>query len=256
MDKLREQIINQVASLPLEIQEVRELEHMRTWVMTSGFWTQLDQQRILDLQEAFTPIMRFRQREQRDIIRLHLPDDMLYRRWITYGPGREIALYETYKGWVEAHLHEMVNTKELLEQVPALYKLKRNEEPTEVEIADFADRLNKPDLFITEEVLRQVYDDPNLRLRDFIRYILGEYHLPDRDERIRTTFQEFLNHHTEFTAAQVNFVQAVRAAVKLRKHVTLRELGHAPFNRLGIYEELFDKHTLSNLLQIASELVA
>jgi len=75
---------------------------MRTWVESTDFWTHLSLRRILNLQRELVPIMRYRESRPHVIIKLHLPDTMKERRWITYGPTGEGAFVDDYQGQVEA----------------------------------------------------------------------------------------------------------------------------------------------------------
>jgi len=221
---------------------------------STDFWTHLSLQRILDLQIQLSPIMRYRQSEQRTIIKLYLPDVMKRRRWITYGPAGEGAFVDHYQGEVETHV------KELAEQVPTLLKIKRSEIPEAEEMQALAEVLNTPDLFIREEILQQVYENPEMRLVDFMRHILDVQRFPSREQRIKAAFQRYVGAHPNLTVVQRSFLFAVRALLIRQADeqtaLTVDQLSQAPFNRIGKVEELFNDHELAELLDFANTEVA
>ncbi|HMH10833.1 MAG TPA: type I restriction-modification enzyme R subunit C-terminal domain-containing protein [Candidatus Nitrosopolaris rasttigaisensis] len=122
--------------------------------------------------------------------------------------------------------------------------------------------LNKPDLFIKEEILRQVYENPDTRLIDFIKHILGIQHLPSKKERIEAEVQRFLQNHSSFSPAQRRFIYALQSLLLRQGEeqdqgtFTLDHLIQAPFNRIGKIEDLFSTHELTETLQFANSQVA
>ncbi|HZO71708.1 MAG TPA: DEAD/DEAH box helicase family protein [Ktedonobacteraceae bacterium] len=255
--RLKEQIKDELARLPRDLPEVRAKAHMRTWVESPDFWTHLSGQRILDMQKELAPVMRYREARPRSIVKLHLPDSMKQRLWITYGPAGEGTFVEDYQEQVE------VRVKDLAEQVSTLAKIKRNGRPDESEMQSLADLLNKPDLFIREEILKQVYGNPDMRLLDFIKHILDVEHLPNKKERVTAAVQRFLHEHPHFSPIQRRFVFALQS-VLLHEDGGQQQQGvftpdyllQAPFNRIGKANDLFNAHDLADLLQFANSQVA
>ena len=84
---------------------------------------------------------------------------MARRRWVIYGPAGEGAFAESYREQVEAHV------RRLTDDIPGLSKLKRGETLTELDLEGIARALNQADLFITEDVLREVYQQPSADYR-------------------------------------------------------------------------------------------
>jgi type I restriction enzyme R subunit len=161
-----------VKALADNIQEVKAVAEKRAWVLSPGFWTHLDTSWLEELQEAFAPLMRFRQSNRGEMIALNLPDQIARRRWIIYGPSGEGAFADSYREQVEAQVRRLV------ENLPALIKLKRGEDLHEADLNDIARALNQADLFITEDILREVYQQPAASLPDFMRHVLEIAKLP------------------------------------------------------------------------------
>ena len=157
--RISEKIKEDLASLATTIKEVKDVEEKLTWMKSIGFWENLDQERLEDLQETFAPLMKFRKSESNTIIQLNLPDQIKERKWIIYGPSGEGAFAESYKGKVEAKI------KQLTEVSIPLKKLKQGEILTEEDRAELEKALNTPDLYITEDILQKVYETPDNLIR-------------------------------------------------------------------------------------------
>jgi type I restriction enzyme, R subunit len=252
--RLQEQIIDELRRLPSEAPEVQAKEELLTGAQRPEFWTNLDLPRILNLQKEIAPLMRLRLAEPRNLIKLRLPDQMQARRWITYGPGNEGAFVDQYRAQVEAHV------KSLSEQEPTLGKLKRQQQLTTGEFTALTELLNKPDLFIREEILQQVYEHPEMHLIDFILSILENStdQLPTLAQIIEENVQQFLHKHLLFTQAQRQFIYTLRSFLIQQARagtpipITLERLTQVPFNRVGHPKNLFNSQELDELLQFAN----
>lgn len=248
--KLKDQIIDDLRLLPTELREVQSEAEKLALVTSVGFWEHLCYSRIMDMQETFAPLMRYRQKQNREIIVLTLPDQIASRRWIIYGPSGEGAFAETYREQVETHVRSLVD------QLPALKKLRQGEPLTEADLESLANGLSRPDLFITEDVLRNVYERPDADLLSFLRHILGSDHLQSREEQIRKEFDEFIAAHSGFTATQINFLRTVRTAVLAGARLTSEVLEQPPFSRVAAVKNLFSEAEVGEILELANRLVA
>jgi type I restriction enzyme R subunit len=219
---------------------------------TDAFWKHLTCPRIMDLQETFAPLMRFRNRRPPGtFVRLGLPDRIQRRHWIIYGPSGEGSFAETYRGQVEALVRDLADDN------PALQRLQRGEHLTPEDIEAVAAALNGPDLFVTEERLREVYQQPGADFADFLRHILNIAKLPSREETISRAFDEWVRRHPRLTATQLVFVRTLRKAVMQKAKVSsIDALRKAPFSSIGDPEQLFDEPELTELLDLIHDLAA
>lgn len=249
VNRLAEQAQASVKALADNIQEVQTVAEKRAWMLSPGFWSHLDMERLDDLQETFAPLMRFRQAERSEMIELHLPDHIASRRWVIYGPTGEGAFADSYREQVEAHV------RRLAENLPALAKLKRGEHLTEADMTEVARALNQADLFITEDLLREVYQQPAASLPDFLRHILQIATLPTWEERIQVEFDGFIAQHGFMSASQINFLRGVRAAVLRRAKLSREYLTQPPLSRVGTAEVLFKSQEIDEILDFANRLV-
>ncbi|RMH44194.1 MAG: DEAD/DEAH box helicase [Gammaproteobacteria bacterium] len=244
VEQLRTKILDDLDRLPPELPEIAAEAETLAWARSDGFWRYLDYERILSLQESIAPLMRYRQRQPQRIIRLNLPDEIAARYWVTYGPAGEGAFVETYREQVETFVRELAS------QHPALQKLSRDEPLTDEELRDVENALNRPDLFITTDTLRQAYEQPQAELVDFLRHILRVATFPSREEVIRQAFQEFIQAHPEFRAPQIQFLRMVQTAIISRNRITTETLRLPPFSRIGQAEKLFNTEQLDDILAL------
>lgn len=252
VDRLHERIAENLALLPTNIAEVRpHLEALAT-AQTDAFWANLSCAGIMRLQETFAPLMRLRNRRPAGtFIRLSLPDEIQQRHWIIFGPAGEGAFADTYRAQVEALV------KDLAGENLALQRLQRGEDVSAEDIASIADALNGPDLFVTEERLREAFHEPKASLADFLRHILNVAALPSREESISRAFDEWVRQHPELTATQLTFVRTVRKAVMQKAELaSLDALRQPPFSAIGDPEKLFEKSALNALLDLIRTVAA
>jgi type I restriction enzyme R subunit len=252
IEKLRERITESLSLLPTNIPEVRPHLEGIAAAKTDAFWAHLTCPRIMQLQETFAPLMRFRNRQTPNLfVRLSLSDQIQQRRWIIFGPSGEGAFAETYRAQVEALV------KALAGDNPALQRLQQGEELSSEDIEAVAAALQGPDLFVTEERLREAYHQPKASLADFLRHILNVSALPSREESISQAFDGWVRRHPQLTATQLMFVRTLRKAVMQRAEITsLDALRQPPFSTIGDPEQLFNKPELSDLFRLIETIAA
>lgn len=249
IEGLREKILSDLDRLPTGLPEVSAQLEKMTWVRSDGFWNYLDYGRVMEMQSVFAPLMRFRQSQPRQIIHLDLPDKIVQRAWIAYGPAGEGAFVQNYRTQLEAYV------RDLTVQIPALKKLQNGDELGSDDIQSLTAVLNRPDLFITEKTLQQVYEQPNT---DFVR-LLGHalnpenYPLETREEVITKAFEQFIAAHPRYRASQLQFIRLIRAAVINRTRLTIQDLTLPPFIQVGLAERLFSSPELSEILIFANQ---
>ena len=252
IDSLRLLITESLTLLPANIPELRPHLEALAAAQSDAFWAHLTCQRIMKLQETFAPLMRFRNRRPPGtFVRLSLPDAIQQRHWIVFGQAGEGAFADTYRAQVEALV------KDLAGDNPALQRLQRGEELTDDDIEAVAAALNGPDLFVTEERLREAYHQPQASLADFLRHILNVSSLPSREESISHAFDNWVRLHPQLTATQLMFVRTLRKAVMQKAEITsLDALKIPPFSSIGDPEQLFEKSELTGLLDLVLSIAA
>jgi type I restriction enzyme R subunit len=248
--RLREQIVEDINLLPSTLRHVHAQTNKIMIINSNAFWEHLNYERLQDVQLTFMPLMRYRQSERRNMIALHLPDKIVLRRWIIYGPSGEGAFADSYREQVEAYVRDTA------ENNPTMYKLQRGDKLDQRDIEMLVKLLNQADLFITERILKDVYEHPDATLIDFLRHILGLSDLPSREEQIKEAFEVFIAQHSRFSARQVNFLRVIRSAVLRRTQLTSRDLEMPPFSHVGQVRELFSETEIYEILQFANSFAA
>jgi type I restriction enzyme R subunit len=133
IEKLRARVLEQLSLLPSNIPEIRIHLEALTAAQTDAFWHHLACARIMQLQETFAPLMRFRNRRAPGtFVRLTLPDQIQRRHWIVFGPSGEGAFAATYRAQVEALVRELAGDN------PSLKRLQQGEELTAGDIESIA----------------------------------------------------------------------------------------------------------------------
>jgi type I restriction enzyme, R subunit len=252
LSRLEKLIRENLKLLPVELPEVRRQIEALTFAQSTGFWANLDYERIMQLQTTFAPLMRFRsRRDPGQIVRLSLPDDIAHRHWIVFGPGGEGTFAENYRAQVEALILS------LAAENPALKKLRQGGELTDDELASVSTLLNGPDLFVSEDRLRTAYDQPQASLADFLKHILTESKLPSREEKISAAFDAWVRQHPRLSATQLMFIRTLRRAVLERAAISsIEQLRQPPFSGIGDPETLFQPDDLRDILQLVQSAAA
>jgi len=201
VERLRDRVIENLSLLPRDIPEVRAVVDVLDEVMAADYWKTLTWERIRRIQQVFTPLMRFRSRRVGgQLLKLSIRDEIRDRHWIVFGPSGEGAFAETYRQQVEAYI------RDLSDRSPALQKLREGEELTEDELEDISDLLQRPDLFITEDRLREVYEMPDADLKGFLCHILKIASLPSREKQISQAFDDWISANQRLNATQLMFI--------------------------------------------------
>ena len=248
--KRAEQIRRDLARLPHNLQVVEAQADKLQRAMGDEFWQHLNYPAIMDLQATFAPLMRYLQPTRSEFIRLNLPDQVVSRRWIIYGPGGEGAWAENYRTQVETQVRDLV------EQLPALHKLQQQEPLSEADLRELTERLSRPDLFITAKTLQEVYERPEAGLTELLSAILTPTQHVTWEDQVKTAFDEFGAAHLHFSARQLNLLRTIRSAVLRRVHLTAPDLERPPYSRLGSVRDLFTQTELTEVLDLANRLVS
>lgn len=253
VERLRERIIENLSLLPRDIPEIRGVIDVLDEVQTDEYWQQLTWERIHRVQTVFAPLMRFRAKRSGggQMIKLSIRDEIRDRHWIVFGPSGEGAFVNTYRQQVETYI------RDLADRSPALQKLREGQELTQEEMDSISSLLERPDLFITEDKLREVYALPDVDLQGFLAHILKVSELPSREKEISRAFDEWIAANQRLNATQLMFIRALRQFVLSRAMLnSIDDFKQPPFNRICDPQKLFTPQQLNELLALAANLAA
>ncbi|MDH4100209.1 MAG: DEAD/DEAH box helicase family protein [Nitrospirota bacterium] len=180
-----------------------------------------------------------------------LDDEIRAREIILVGPEGLAIDRKTYREEWEKKVVELRRSD------PAVEKIFRGEELTDVEWEDLARRLNSPTHYFNENTLRRAFEQPTGSLTDFIRVALGVDRFLTRDERIEKAFNTWVSEHSDsIKPAQAQMLRLLKARVMTGEEITMRLFSQPPFSLWGgltRMEQLFGKE---QLLQMVDELNA
>ncbi|MGA9883268.1 MAG: DEAD/DEAH box helicase family protein [Candidatus Acidiferrales bacterium] len=150
-----------------------------------------------------------------------LEDEFRKRQMITIGPdGLEIDRQRYRDQWAR-------RIKELRETDPVVRKILASEEVNESEWDELAQRLNAPEFWFDEPVLRKAFEQPTGSLNDFIRAALGLYQFPTREQRVERAFTAWVAEHSNsIKPDQARMLQLLRNVVL----ASVRETTPAPID--------------------------
>jgi type I restriction enzyme, R subunit len=252
---LRDGLIEQISELPLTINFVRVEEVLILEAQRHPHWTKhsLDamEDMLDELNTRLGPLMKFR---EQDIgpgqVRLDFTDTVHQKEWVEFGPRHESVSISRYREMVEQLIAE------LTEHNPILLKIKNNEPVTPEEANALAELLHAEHPHMTEELLRQIYNNRKARFLQFIRHILGIETLKSFPETVNAAFEMFIREHSNLSSRQLEFLNLLKNFIVDREKVDKKDLISAPFTVIhpqGI-RGVFSPAEINEILQLTERL--
>ncbi len=251
-EAIKESILAQVAELPLTVNIVAREKELIEEVQQSVWWKATSEDDLQLLVDRLAPLMRFRTKRPSAMVHLDIEDALQVKETVEFGPEKEKIPTRVYRERVEAYI------RELLDENPVLQKIQRGEEVSDGEIVELAEILRSQDPFVTEELLRKVYDHKTARFIQFIRHILGLEMLGSWPETVTRAFDGFIAGHTDFTSLQIRFLMTLKTFLTQTGRVEKRNLIEAPFTQIhpkGI-RGVFTPVEIEEIVRFADGLVA
>jgi len=256
-ETLKEALIEQIGELPLSINFVKAEEALIRAAQTKHHWLKTDpgehEDMLDELNARLGPLMKFREQViGPGPVHLDLTDTLHHKDWVEFGPQHESVLISRYREMVEALIAE------LTERNPVLLKIKNGEEITPEEADALAETLYAEHPHITEDLLRQVYRNRKAHLIQFMRHILGIEILKSYPETVSEAFDQFVQHHTNLSGRQLEFLNLLKNFIIEREKVEKKDLINAPFTVIhpqGI-RGVFSPAQINEILQLAGRLAA
>jgi type I restriction enzyme R subunit len=251
-DTLRDAIVEQVAELPMGVNLVARERELVEQVLGREWWSSVDSEKLRDLAARLSPLMRFRQERRDPMLSLNLADvTTTSERMVIGADGRDMPI-AAYRQRVEETVRGLVANN------VALQRLQSGEEVSEHDLRELAEMLRRQDPGIDEEKLRKVYDVRQASFVRLIRHVLGVERLERWSTFVSREFEDYIAHHTTYTALQIRFLQTLRTFVLQRGHVERRDLVDSPFTQIhpdGI-RGVFPVREIDEVVLFAQGLVA
>lgn len=183
-----------------------------------------------------------------------LEDEFRRRETIIIGPEGLAIDRKTYQEKWTSKIIELHKTD------PVVQKIFAGEELTEQEWESLARRLNSPEYYFDEKVLRKAFEQPSGSLTDFIRAALGQYKFPTREERIINVFNSWVTEHSDsIKPEQSQMLRLLERRILEGDKIEMRMFSKPPFSLWGgrvRMEQLFGKQNLVKIVEELNSLLA
>ncbi|MEM1307935.1 MAG: DEAD/DEAH box helicase family protein [Cyanobacteria bacterium P01_H01_bin.153] len=256
-ENLRESIVQRIGELPLSVNFVKAEKELIRAAQTNRYWAEADErerEKALDqLNDRLGPLMKFRESStSAGPVYLNLVDELHNKERVKFGPQHESVSISRYREMVEAVIAE------LTESNPVLMKLKNGEAIAPEEADALATVLHAEHPHITEDLLRQVYQNRKARFIQFIRHILGLETLQSFPESVSEAFDQFIQQHSSLSSRQLEFLNLLKTFIIEREKVEKKDLISTPFTVIhpqGI-RGVFSPAEITEILQMTEQLAA
>lgn len=250
-EAIAESIRSQLEELPMTVNVVSRERDLIEAAQADDWWVNPSDASLHELSERLAPLMRYRTILKTPMMRLSLEDAILKKERIELGGDLGRLSIAAYRERVESFIRDLVDAN------PVLQRLKAGERLTADEVHELAELLESSELQVTEERLRQIYDNRTVDFLRLIRHVLGLEHVPSWEETVTERFDEFIASHTNLTSRQILFLRTLRTFILQRRVLEKRDLVDEPFTRLhpsGV-QGLFTDAEIEEILEFARQLV-
>jgi type I site-specific restriction endonuclease len=123
--------------------------------------------------------------------------------------------------------------------------MKKDYEPSEIEVQEFVDWLSKPNVFLDEGHLQKMYDFPEGSAWDFLLHAMGKKKIPTPKERIEKNYLSYL-HTYNFTDDQIKVLRKIKdvfaSNISSKRDIDVNEIfGNPIYERLIGSKDEIDK---------------
>lgn len=256
LDTMEEVITAQIAELPLSLNVVAKEKELITKSLRRSFWKKLNETSLDKLSDKLSPLMKYRKQDQgpsgNNQVSINIKDELIRKEYIEFGPDNELISISRYKEMVEKTIKEMTSSNLILQ------KIKSGELVTDDEVQHLVILLSEKDPYITETLLKKVYDNKKAAFLQFIKHILGAENLISFSEEVSNAFAIFVKENTTLSHDQIQFLDILKNFIIERGQVSKKDLVSAPFTQLhpkGILG-LFQPDQINKVVQLTEKIVA
>lgn len=251
---LKDALIEQIDSLPMTINVVRKEMDYINEVIQPVWWQRFNYPDLEELVDRIGPLMKFygydieKPKEEE----FNLRDETVIKEYVAFGPENERLTVQKYREKVEAVVRELVSSNFVLQ------KLQQGAALSEAEINELANILQSHDPWVTEDLLRKVYDNKRAKFIQFIRYILGLEDLKSFTTEVTEKFDAFIAEHNTYSQQQIQFIRTLRTFILRTGKVEKKDLVREPFTNVdpdGILGVFMPKE-IDEILKFTEDLVA
>jgi type I restriction enzyme R subunit len=246
--RLQKDIGKALDCLPRNLQVVKKKEVLLDSVLSKKFWKSISFDDTQVLLDEFADLMRYKREEPKEPIIIDIDDIIEERKIVEFGPKAMHEHVKVYKEKIEKRI------KQLAKKHPTIQKIMKNQRLAESDLKKLEDTLNSPDLYFTEDVLKQFYEGTFVQ---FIKHIFGLYTEEKPEEKIREAFETFLvENNKHYNADQFNFIRTIESVFAKKKHIEFSDFFEPPFTNFGINAPIpmFEETELNQMVDLCNGL--
>lgn len=247
-DDLRDQLVNEVSELPINLKQVAEKHEAIKRAKDPAFHAKASTGDLEQLRTELRGIMRYRKKQTASPVEplvLSVAEDPAEVRYGSHQvklEGNELA---AYRNRVESVL------KELIEESEALQKIRDGQPVPPGDIETLVDDvlLQDPDLHLEELLVH--YPNKSKSLELAIRRVIGL-----DSERVDAHFKAFIQQYPALNANQIRFLEMLKSYLARNGLIDLEKLWEAPFTSIdsaGIDGVFTDDEQVDALLDILKD---
>ena len=220
----RDQLIEDLNQLAVNIQAVRNKDAIIQKVQTASFWQDATIESLEDARKQLRGIMKYRKSHNSSLYGTSATStkdsDVVEIEREIYLAGENEAL--EYRKRLKAVLDEMINAN------PVLQKIRNGEAIAKTEMEQLTSTILTSYPGLNLVVLNEFYGRTADNLYLTLREIIGL-----NPKAVEQQFTEFLHNHPGLTSDQVTFMNMLREYLAQHGTITIDKLYEAPFDRLS-----------------------
>ncbi len=256
LQRMQEVVTAQIAELPLSLNVISKHQELILKALRSVFWVNVNESDLNLLSDELGPLMKYRKRQDAPNgvgqMSINVRDELIKKEYVEFGPDKELISISRYKEMVENAVKRLTANNLILQ------KIKDGKEVTEFEVQTLTQQLGESDPYISEKLLRRVYDNKNAAFLQFIKHILEIEPLGSFSEHVSKAFEHFIKNNTTLSSNQILFLEILKDFIIDRGRVTKKDLVSAPFTQLhpkGILG-LFNPNEINKVIALTERVVA
>ncbi len=224
-EALKDNITEIIGELPLSVNVVAREESIIRLAQTNNYWAKASDDSFDDLADKLSTLMKYRDNDNQNTgpTKLDLEDLIKTKEFVEFGPEHSVVSVSQYREMVENLILE------LTESNPILQKIKEGQDITEDEAEELANLLQDEHPHITDDLLKNVYNNRKAKFIQFIKHILGLEILESFPETVTKAFDEFIHSHTNLSSRQLDFLNLLKDFILEKETVKKRDLIEPPF---------------------------
>ena len=248
--RLQKSIANDINSLPETLTVVKEKLEDKRKVLSEKFWKDIQYDDAQYIEDTFTPIIKNRSKDSRQVIELELDDIIAQQKIIRNIDVPPSEFVKEYRANVEETIRKLAVDN------PTISKIMEGKDISDEEIMDLEHALVSVRDDFDTETFRTVFRQPQGTFIQFIRFILGLYEFPSFEQEVGLAFDTFIKERSEYTSDQIRFLRTMKTVMARKGKLELKDLYELPFTRFGsgAATRLFSEEDIEDILIVCKTL--